>query len=150
MEQGICIGGVKLKVQDKLKLCFRNHVVYRQIDRSRSESSIPPQTLWGRGIIISVTLISVFIPNWCSQSYKKYILVRDTGTDYNVIRHGRHRFPDSKVHGGNMEPTCGRQGPGGPHVGHVNIAIWVVMFNQVECDIQFTFFNLIPIWVMLP
>ena len=31
---------------------------------------------------------------------------------------------DSKVHGTNMGPTWGRPDPGGPHVGHVNIAIW--------------------------
>ena len=31
----------------------------------------------------------------------------------------------SKVHGANMGPTCGRQDPGGPHVGHVNLAVWV-------------------------
>ena len=35
------------------------------------------------------------------------------------------RYPDSKVHGANMGPTWGRQDPGGPHVGHVNLAIWV-------------------------
>ena len=34
--------------------------------------------------------------------------------------------PESKVHGANMGPTWGRQDPGGPHVGHVNLAIWVV------------------------
>ena len=32
--------------------------------------------------------------------------------------------PDSKVHGANMGPTWGRQDPGGPHVGHMNLAIW--------------------------
>ena len=36
-------------------------------------------------------------------------------------------YPDSKVHGANMGPTWGRQDPGGPHVGHVNLVIWVVM-----------------------
>ena len=35
--------------------------------------------------------------------------------------------PDSKVHGASMGPTWGRQDPGGPHVGHTNLAIWVVM-----------------------
>ena len=34
-------------------------------------------------------------------------------------------YPDSKVHGANMGPIWGRQDPGGPHVGHVNLAIWV-------------------------
>ena len=32
--------------------------------------------------------------------------------------------PDSKVYGANMGPTWGRQCPCGPHVGHVNFAIW--------------------------
>ena len=34
--------------------------------------------------------------------------------------------PDSKGHGANMGPTWGRQDPGGPHVGPVNlVALWV-------------------------
>ena len=32
--------------------------------------------------------------------------------------------PDSKVHGANMGPIWGRQDLGGPHVGHMNFAIW--------------------------
>ena len=35
------------------------------------------------------------------------------------------KYPDSKVHGANMGPICGRQDPGGPHVGPMNLAIWV-------------------------
>ena len=34
-------------------------------------------------------------------------------------------FPDGKVHVANMGPTWGRQDPCGPHVGHMNIAIWI-------------------------
>ena len=34
-------------------------------------------------------------------------------------------YPDSKVHGANMGPIWGRQDPGGPHVGPMNVAIWV-------------------------
>ena len=34
--------------------------------------------------------------------------------------------PDSKVHGANMGPIRGRQDPGGPHVGPMNLAIWDV------------------------
>ena len=34
------------------------------------------------------------------------------------------RDPDSKVHGANMGPIWGRQDPGGPHVGPMNLAIW--------------------------
>ena len=32
--------------------------------------------------------------------------------------------PDSKAPGVNMGPICGRQGPGGPYVGPMNIDIW--------------------------
>ena len=38
------------------------------------------------------------------------------------------RHPDSKVHGANMGPTWVRQVPGGPHVGPMNFAIWVVTY----------------------
>ena len=34
------------------------------------------------------------------------------------------RVPDSKVHGANMGPIWGRQDPGEPHVGPMNLAIW--------------------------
>ena len=33
-------------------------------------------------------------------------------------------IPESKVHGANMGPIWGRQDPGGPHVGSMNLAIW--------------------------
>ena len=33
--------------------------------------------------------------------------------------------PDSKVDGANMGPIWGWQDPGGPHVGPMNLAIWV-------------------------
>ena len=33
-------------------------------------------------------------------------------------------IPDSKVHGANKGPIWGRQDPGGPHVGPMNLAIW--------------------------
>ena len=36
-------------------------------------------------------------------------------------------YPDRKIHGANVGPTWGSQDPGGPHVGHMNLAIWVYM-----------------------
>ena len=36
----------------------------------------------------------------------------------------RDGTPDSKVHGANMGPNWGRQDPGGPQVGPMNLAIW--------------------------
>ena len=40
--------------------------------------------------------------------------------------------PDSKVCGANMGPTWGRQDSGGPHVGHMNLAVWVWMNCEPE------------------
>ena len=42
--------------------------------------------------------------------------------------------PDSKVHGANMGPICGRQDPGGPHVGPLNFVIWEAKSNwEIFC-----------------
>ena len=35
--------------------------------------------------------------------------------------------PDSKVDAANMGPTWGRQDPGGPHIGPINLAIGGVL-----------------------
>ena len=36
-------------------------------------------------------------------------------------------IPDSKVHGANVGPIWGRQDPGGPHVGPMNLALWDIL-----------------------
>ena len=41
-----------------------------------------------------------------------------------MTQHALH--PDSKVHGAYRGPTWGRQDPGGPHVGPMNLAIRVI------------------------
>ena len=41
-------------------------------------------------------------------------------------------IPDNKVHGANMGPTWGRQDPGGPHVGLMNLAIWDLISEGVS------------------
>ena len=38
-------------------------------------------------------------------------------------------YPDSKFHGANMGPIWGRQDPVGPHVGSMNLYIWVCIFD---------------------
>ena len=38
--------------------------------------------------------------------------------------------PESKVHGADMGPIWGRQDPGGPHVGPMNFAIWVINVSK--------------------
>ena len=44
-------------------------------------------------------------------------------TPYADIALAQH-CPDNKVHGAHMGPIWGRQDPGGPHVGPMNLAIW--------------------------
>ena len=39
-----------------------------------------------------------------------------------------YTYPDSKVHGAYMGPIWGRQDPCGPHMGHVNLDIWVLLW----------------------
>ena len=43
-----------------------------------------------------------------------------------------YTYPDSKVHGANMAPIWGRQDPGGPRVGPMNFAIWVLL-DVITC-----------------
>ena len=38
--------------------------------------------------------------------------------------------PDSKVHRANMGPIWGRQDPGGPHVGPMNLVIWAAALSN--------------------
>ena len=40
-------------------------------------------------------------------------------------------IPDSNIHGAYMGPTWGRQAPGGPHVGPMNLAIRDGLYNRV-------------------
>ena len=47
-----------------------------------------------------------------------------TVCNINPARYTQHGYPDSKIHVANVGPTWGRQDPGGPHVGHTNLAIW--------------------------
>ena len=41
---------------------------------------------------------------------------------------------DSKIRGANGGPTRGRQDPGGPHVGRMNLAIWG--FSTILPDVK--------------
>ena len=41
-------------------------------------------------------------------------------------------YPDSKIRGANMGPTWVLAAPGGPHVGPMNLAIWVGMESNIR------------------
>ena len=45
--------------------------------------------------------------------------------DDNMVVEVRSIIPDSKVYGTYTGPIWGRQDPGGPHVGPMNLATWV-------------------------
>ena len=55
-------------------------------------------------------------------------------------------YPDSKVHGANFGPIWGRQDPGGPHVGRMNFAIWVVLFRYAQHLRQFILIFPVPLF----
>ena len=62
-----------------------------------------------------------------------YVGLAFPGTHFTDVFH-RHSdstkmSPDSKVCGANVRPTWGRQDPGGPHVGPMILAIWVVLLS---------------------
>ena len=59
---------------------------------------------------------------------------------WSLKRRGWIIIPDNKVHGVNMGPTWGRQDPGGPHVGHMNLAIWD--YNEARAEAFF----IIDVW----
>ena len=69
-----------------------------------------------------LSLSSCGTPNrWQKTSgYVWYVLV-DLGARSKYLGYGD---PNNKVYGANMGPTWGRQDPGRPHVGYINLAIW--------------------------
>ena len=42
------------------------------------------------------------------------------------------QLPDSKVYGANIGPIRGRQDPGGPYVGPMNLAIWEMLLQHFD------------------
>ena len=51
-------------------------------------------------------------------------------------------YPDSKLHGANMGPIWGRQDPGGPHVGPVNLTIWVFLLYDVFIQLAYSYIQM--------
>ena len=61
---------------------------------------------------------------------KKYLLRMDHCIGKSKHLGSYHGYPDSKVHGANMGPIWGQQDPDGPHVGPMNLAIWVHIYKS--------------------
>ena len=62
---------------------------------------------------------------------KNYHAVQNCALLYRINCLCIHRPPDSKVHEANMVPIWGRQDPGGPRVGPMNLAIWVKLLRHL-------------------
>ena len=56
-------------------------------------------------------------------------------------------YPDSKIHGANMGPTCVLSVPGGSHVGPMNFAFWICLSRQISRKINV---KLLATAIMLP
>ena len=59
-----------------------------------------------------------------AELYSSNLALREGTPELSNQRVHQHSIPDSKVHGATMGPNWGRQDPGGPHVGPMNLAIW--------------------------
>ena len=68
---------------------------------------------------------------WCLLIYT--LRPKQNGFGYHI----GYTTPDSKVHGANTGSTWGRQDPGGPCVGHMNLAVWnifkCILLNENIC-----------------
>ena len=71
-----------------------------------------------------------FYSTHLTDKYREASKPRNIGlekSDRSVIRQASQRHPDNKVHRADMGPTWGRQDPGRPHIGHMNLALWAVL-----------------------
>ena len=59
-------------------------------------------------------------------------ILSDSRGDPRSIAMHLSDYPDNNVLRANMGPIWGRQGPGGPHVGHMNLAIWITL-HVITC-----------------
>ena len=92
-------------------------------------------------------MITMSLPMSGGTLYKGYVRMGvERQTDY--MRCSSPAYPDSKAHGANMGPIWGRQDPGGPHVGPMNFAIWVLI-SQLYLD-KYTCFLLLQQPIIMP
>ena len=93
--------------------------------------------------IISVQIIFSQWNSFDDTDYKmsaflfSLIVSRELSTTIIAAMHSimlaNDRIPDSRVHGANMGPIWGRKGPGGPHVGPMNIALCDISLSTLCC-----------------
>ena len=100
-------------------------------DISETKSLYIPSFIFNLIVALSLTTISSWTAvslqvSWDSgQTWETFVSVKVPGylTELQSVVL-QMCMPDSKVHGANMGPIWGRQDPGGPHVGPMNLAIW--------------------------
>ena len=76
----------------------------------------------------SGTWIWTLMSGWIPMLMCYYIVVSSFWWEISANVSGK--YPDSKVHGASMGPIWGWQDPGGPHVGPMNLAIWVYISDR--------------------
>ena len=76
--------------------------------------------------------LNIFFQTCKMLSAKGSHFVQSQNTNYFHSNDSNKPFPDSKVHGANMGSIWGRQDPDGPHVGPMNLAIWVDKKNMTS------------------
>ena len=88
-------------------------------------------------------------PIWKSGMRKLQLWLPDRRIVGTWLQWRAVRFPDSKVHGAYMGPTWGRQGPGGPHVCPMNLAIRVVAPETCPFGVYFPCYVTLKIKLVL-
>ena len=85
----------------------------------------PSRSLWRHS---NVLIMSVLLANCHCQMQEIGVLwsqmIPHFNCTWDILIRVVNDSLDIKAHGVNMGPTWGRQDPGGPHVGHRNLAIW--------------------------
>ena len=74
-------------------------------------------------LLCKIQVFRKFNTDDCKAIAQTWLDVCTTQIAYDI--HSLQTCPDSKVHWANMGPIWGRQDPGSPHVGPMNLAIWV-------------------------
>ena len=79
----------------------------------------PIEILWAWGVTYNIVRRSAkpADPNWAKD--------HNISSLFSYSHVNLTNFPESKVHGANMGPTWVLSAPDGPHVGPMNLAIWV-------------------------
>ena len=139
------------------KTCYHhisNPIITLMVDLARILQVITFH-VWLTSLKSQVLMIMVSLPSLVAL---EVVVLRTSCTDSDekvgiMITLGFQYYPDIKVHGSLMGPTWGRQDPGGPHVGNMNLTIWVclvmVMMLFAVTDFWNTGFELHSDWISI-